>query len=70
MRGSAEAFEAAGPEGETRHLNGQLLDIEPAKAKARAEISFLDVNADDELSFYSVNRDQHGNALINLAASQ
>jgi len=78
VRASAEALEAAGPDSETHHLNGQLPDAEltekralpPTKAKARAEISFLDVNADDELSFYSVNRDQHGNALNNLAASQ
>ena len=70
VRASAEASEAAGPARETHHLKGQLVDAEPDKAKARAEISFLDVNADDELSFYSVNRDQHGNALINLAASQ
>ena len=40
------------------------------RAKARVDISFLDVNADDDLSFYSVNRDRQGNALINLAASQ
>ena len=44
-------------------------EVEEKKVKTRVDISFLDVNADDDMSFYSVNRDQNGDALVNLAAS-
>ena len=52
------------------HILGASAPTVQGRAKARVDISFLDVNADDDLSFYSVNRDRQGNALINLAASQ
>lgn len=40
------------------------------KAKNNTDLSFLEVNAEDDISFYSINRDQNGDLLANLAASQ
>ena len=51
-----------------RHARQNSEDVEHKKVKTKVDISFLDVNADDDISFYSVSRDPNG-ALINLAAS-
>ena len=50
--------------------NQQIAQDQKKRGASNTDLSFLELNAEDDISFYSVNKDPNGDLLANLAASQ